>query len=947
MSAFPFRRFVALLLLLSCGCGEPSPSRDAGSGDAARETGADGSSTPLPSLPIEASVEAIQDGRGFWHVYARSDRDAFVVVGYLMARDRLGQMEMLRRVARGELAERFGALQPDLVEDDRAMRVIGHRRNAEAIWAALDEESRAALQAYADGVNVYVRRVRDGIEALPREVRTIFNLGGGLGLLRDWTPIDTLALSRFMSAALAYDADEEVGNTERLQDWDAAFPADHADPRFARLATAFHDLYPFAPARAVWVLDGFPNLASDSGSRAHRPLGPGSGPRGIRSLRPRLPHMPLQVLRGARRTLRRIERIHARWFGDAAVRGSNSWAVRGEHTASGAPLLANDPHLSLPSPPLFWHVQITVRPDGASEPDMQVQGLALVGTPMPLLGYNRHIAWGLTTHGYDVSDAYLERLVGPDRVRFGDGEVPLLRITETIAVQGGDPVVLELLRVPHHGVLLPESIDSGRGISVRWPGDVPSFEVRAFLKMARARDAESARRAFRDFRVGGQTLVVVDRSGDVFYTSYCWVPVRDPRALTYDPSDRSGVAPAFVMDGASGDFEWVGELDPRFVPHVLNPDQGFVATANGDAVGVTADGNPFDAPHYLGYSFAHGYRIGRITERLQQMVSEGGITPEAMQRLQADVQSPYGRFLRDGIVEQLDRALQELEVPGTHPDLAEALADVDTEEADRLRTARDLLAAWSLQTPAAVEGSPSDEAVRDSAASSLFNVTYGHLMRLALGDEQQVHGHRSRLQVRTLQRMVNEPQAMASYDPERGDSVLWDDLRTDEVEGRGDRIVRAVRAALAWLRSDEGFGSEEPARWRWGRLHTLRLQSIVPQPGTDRLSIPTPDDPDFPDGFPRHGDRDVVDAAGFSPFALDRFSYGSGPQQRLVVEMRPEGPRAWNALPGGQVLDPRSPHHADEIELWRRNEAPMVPFDRADVEAAAEQRLRFEPSSSG
>ncbi len=933
---------VSPLLVLWNGCGSSNSPPDATSDAAPDASGADGGVSTLPALPIEDAVEAIRDRRGFWHVYARSDRDAFVVVGYLMARDRMGQMEMLRRVARGELAERFGALDPGLVEEDRAMRVIGHRRNAEAIWAALDEETQGALQAYADGVNVYLRRVRDGVEGLPREVRTIFNLGGGIGLLRDWTPVDTLALARFMSAALSYDADEEVGNTDLLQDWATAFPSDHTDPRRARLAGAFHDLYPFEPARAVWVLDGFPNLASDSGSRARRPtLRGGVGEAVPSSLR--LPHVPKRVLQGAQRTLRRIERIHARWFGDAAVRGSNSWAVSGAHTASGAPLLANDPHLSLPSPPLFWHVQVTVQPDGAAEPEMQVQGLALVGTPMPLLGYNRDIAWGLTTHGYDVSDAYLEQLVGSDRVRFRGGDVPLETITETIEVQGGDPVVLTLQRVPHHGVLLPDSIDSGRAISVKWPGDVPSFEVRAFLKMARARSVEEARRAYRDFRVGGQTLLVVDRAGDVFYTSYCWIPERDPRALTYDPATRTGVAPAFVMDGASGDFEWVGELDPRFIPHVLNPSRGFVATANGDAVGVTEDGNPFDAPHYLGYSFAHGYRIGRITERLQQMVDEGGVSPGDMQALQADAQSPYGRFLRGGIVEQLDRALQELDAPGTHADLSAALADVDDAEAARLRAARDLLADWSLRTPAAVEGDPSAEEVRDSAASSLFNVTYGHLMRLALGDEQAVHGHRGRTQVRTLQRMMNAPETLASYDAVLGDSVLWDDLRTDEVEGRGDRIVRAVRAALAWLRSENGFGTDDVTQWRWGRLHTLRLRSIVPQPGTDRLSIPTPDDPDFPDGFPRHGDRDVVDASGFSPFALERFSYGSGPQQRLVVEMTPDGPRVWNALPGGQVLDPASPHHADEIELWRRNQAPRVAFFRADVEREAEETLRFQP----
>ncbi len=174
--------------------------------------------------------------------------------------------------------------------------------------------------------------------------------------------------------------------------------------------------------------------------------------------------------------------------------------------------------------------------------------------------------------------------------------------------------------------------------------------------------------------------------------------------------------------------------------------------------------------------------------------------------------------------------------------------------------------------------------------------------------------------------------------------MLWDDISTDAVvETRGDRVVRAVVRALA---SVEVLLGADVDQWRWGRLHTLRMNAVVPVAvltSSDPLSIPTPDDAMYPDGFPRHGDRDVVDASNFSPFALDRFAYGSGPQQRLVATLTDTGSEVFNVLPGGNSEDPDSPFQSNQVDDYIHNRAPAVPFTEAEVLAAAAEHYRFAP----
>lgn len=893
----------------------------------------------LPGL--EGEVEVVIDDRGMPHIYAASLHDAAMVQGYLMARDRFPQMEMFRRQVVGRLAEFIGLLSPAALEADVAARVMGHGRIAEQIWAELTPEDplRVALEAFAAGVNVHIQELRDGTAKLPAgaDLLELFLLPNAEAFT-DWRPQDSLAIGRYLSAALSYQGDTDVLMTAAAAAVAQAFPA--GDPR----AGAFRDFWSMAPAQAVFSRDGFPNVGSDGGTTAKpkAPVPPGPAPL-----------FSLEALTRSQRFFDAASR-HLSQLGDD-TRGSNNWVVSGSKTASGAPLLANDPHLSLPSPPLFWYAHLNTKRQGG---DLNVEGLALAGVPGVIIGYNDDLAWGVTTAGYDVTDVYQETITdgqagAPDTVLFKGQQVPIEIVTETIKVANNPDVVLELERVPHHGLIVPEIVDgnvvprtSSAALSVRWTGNEPSHEIRAFFGLDVATSLDEAKAALDHFEVGAQNFVIVTKEGDIFWSTQSRVPIRDPAAMTYDVETQAGLSPAMVLPG-DGSAEWTGDVDERYLPHDLNPTRGFIATANADPVGATADGNPFDEPHYVGWEYDLGHRIGRITERLGELTTQGGVTPEDMIAIQGDHQSALGRRLSPSFVAATARVAEERAAPGTHADLAALVAAATPDDLDALAEAASRLAAWSFEAAAGVDigdGAPSQAEVDDAIATSIFNLTIPHLLQLAFGDEADAIGRRpgSGGAALALEWALLEPSRLATYDPARMDTVLWDDLTTPaEEETRDERVARAMLQAITTLRDRLGA---DMGQWAWGRLHTIRFTALVPMiSGASPADIPLASDPLFPDGFPRPGDHFCIDSASYSAWSTDTFSYSTGPIQRMVVEMTPEGPRAWNAIPGGQSIDPDSPHHADEAERWRRNHAPPLYFTDADVDAHVESTVRFIP----
>lgn len=893
-------------------------------------------------------VDVVRDRFGRPHIYATSLTDAMRVEGYLAAKDRTLQIEFFRRVAEGRMAELLGSSDPSLIDLDISYRHIGLHRSAKAQYAALPEggEQKAILDAYADGISQLFAQIRSKEVRLPEGIFAIDEDGFG-----EFTGVDALAIARLQQHLLSYSGDEEIRFEGLLGGLKGAFSADDPDPKVAVRAGVERDLLRFAPATQATTTDDYPK-GPPSKLSAREPRSTDRRAEGRRAALAASASGYVAALARAR------ELLAPEGF------GSNNWALSGSLTASGRALVASDPHLPLSAPAVFWPVDLTV----SGEESLALSGVSFPGIPGIILGTNGYVAWGATVAGYDVTDVYEETLTEDGQsVLFQGSPVALETIEEVIAIQGRDPYTYSLKLVPHHGPIAPTILpdhtvappDPAAGaMSVRWTGHELTNDLEGILGLLRAKDVDEARTALRSFGVGAQNWMLADTSGNILWTSHALVPTRAPGATDWDASTYEGTLPCRILPG-DGSAEWTGFLADDLVPWAKNPPSGYLATANNDLIGDTLDNDPTNdtLPDGTPMFTACTYDIGFREERIQQRITTLGhpATPADMAAIQADSRSALGARLAPALVSAIDRAEEELDQTGTHPDLAALVAD-PTYDSAKMQAVRALLDGWGAESdfdaasgidPETNTPLPSDTAeARAASATLVFNTWLVRVLRRTFGDEL------ARIGVKNLPReaeakaflrlLASDPATLATFDPATGDSALWDDLDTAEIESRSERLVRALLDALAWLDTQ---GGADPTALRWGAFHTVSFEALVPVFGA--LSIPPSDEAVFVGGFPRHGDSFAVDSSDFTfSVSLENdpsFSYAHGPSQRFVADMDPVGVRTENALPGGNVWDAASPHFRDEAELWRRNQTHPIPFTVDEVVANAEERTVITP----
>jgi penicillin amidase len=901
---------------------------------------------------LSGPVDVVRDKNGLVHIWATSTTDALRVEGYQCAKDRTVQLELLRRFAEGRTAELLGDADPSLIDQDIAMRTIGLGRVAQQMYDALPagSELKTWLDAYADGISQFFARVQTGDETLPKGM-----IGISHSAFTPWTGADSLAVGRLESYELAYTGDSEIAQTAFVQAARTQFPA--GDKR----AGINVDLLHFAPLDPTLAMNGFPDDTTHT--MVHPAPSKRSGPLPT-------PKVSGDVLARAQPYVHASQAVRD-VLGRLGVRGSNDWVVGPQLTATGHAMLANDPHLSLSAPSVFWLVQIDAHDPSSSDTsnDLHIQGTAFPGIPGIILGFNQHIAWGATTADYDVTDVYSEKLT-PDgsAVVFKGQNVPLQTVREEIAIAGSAPLEYDVLVVPQHGPIVPTIVnhrvvapDPTKGaMSIAWTGSKPTNELSAVAGYMRASSVEDFRTAVRQFAVGAQNWVVADTSGNIFYTTQSEIPLRAPAAYAWDPKTFSGTLPCFVEAG-DGTAEWTGQyLDEAFVPHVKNPAAHYVGTANGDQVGTTLDNDPSDhvlpngQPIYLGCWHDPGFRVGRI----HQLIESAGhpISLDDMATIQADARSALGAKLAPGLLTSLAHAQTEATTPGTYPDLTAVVSSARYKAAN-VAQIQSLLQQWGqndYDTPPGVsldDGSlVSDPAqTADSQATMLFQTWLMRVMQAVLGDELTAIDQNPPpfdyhdLRVVLTYLLTADPRSLATFDTTTHDSALFDDLTTPNVtETRDEDQVTSLLDAIDFLGMQLGSDRNQ---WRWGKLHTLRFDSLVSL--WQALSIPPVGDPQWPNGFPRHGDGFNIDVGEPDAIPVNladaTFTYSQGPTQRFVIDMDPSGPVARNVLPGGEIWDNQSPHFRDEAELWRRNENHPLPFAHDDVLAAAESRTQYRP----
>lgn len=647
---------------------------------------------------LEKPVQVYRDEYGVPHIFAESEADLYRAAGYVTAQDRLWQMDMNRRIAAGRLSEIFGK---SALETDRFLRLWGLARISKEMVSAMSPESRLVLEAYTEGVNSFIDSHQN---RLPIE----------FSLLKykpeKWKPEDSAAYVRLMAWRLSFS-------------W-------YVDPVLAELVQNLGD----AKAREV-----FPEFPKDGALI----IQPNAKPFWA-ELKPFLDTgLALRDFLGI----------------TSGLVGSNSWAVAGPKSECGKPLLANDPHLELTAPSIWYEMHLSCN-------NFDVIGVSLPGTPGILIGHNKNIAWGLTNGMLDDVDFYIEQINPENPSQYWDGKswLDFQIVEEEIAVRDSTPVKFQI-KFSRNGPIVsnfhPAFKENEKVVAMRWTGQQPSDELAALLKIQTAKSWADFTDAVRHFRTPAQNFIFASASGDIGYYLGGAIPIR---------KNTTGMLP---HNGWEQKGQWFDYVPFEKQPHILNPPENYIVTANNK---IVDDRYPF----YLTNLWEPASRANRIHDALS---AKEKLSLADFRTLQIDVVSNYAKKLLPLILETIK-------------------AQLDASSQPELQTAYDLLKEW--------DGKESSESI----AASLFNAFVLKLIENTFKDEMGEGLYENYIH------LGNVPTRVIADLLQKEESSWFDDIATSEVETRDDLIVRSLLDGTELLKTLAG---ERISDWAWGRIHTLTM----------------------------------------------------------------------------------------------------------------------------
>jgi len=486
--------------------------------------------TPTQTLSVSGLKETVtvrRDERGIPYIEAKTDADLFFAQGYATAQDRLWQMDLYRRVARGETAELFGK---SVLEEDKRWRKFGFAQIAEKSLQYLTPKLKAALENYSRGVNAYMATLNK--DTLPIEFQLLQYSP------REWRPTDTIVIGKILSDALSTTWDIDL-----LRASIQSLPKE-------KQADLLNQVTPFDV-----ILFGKDSKIQSPKSKVQSQL--------------QITGDLLQIAE-TEAAIRKssLERIG---FYAEDLAASNNWVISGKRTADGKPLLANDPHLQ-PNAPGIWYLS------HLSTPTMRVSGVTFPGVPGIVLGHNESIAWGATNVGPDVQDLYFETFNAEGKYKTPTGwETPTVR-KEEIKVRANpfkpdtETVTLEVQET-RNGVIITE--EAGKKFALKWTAfDPKNGEFQAFFGLNRAKDWNEFKTALKSYGGASQNFVYADVKGNIGWYAAGKIPLR-----------KTGEG-ALPYDGATNDGEWTGFIPFEELPNLYNPAEGFIVTANQRIVGT-------------------------------------------------------------------------------------------------------------------------------------------------------------------------------------------------------------------------------------------------------------------------------------------------------------------------------------------------------------------------
>ncbi len=753
----------------------------------------------IDSPGLEQEVDIHWDEFGVPHIYASTEKDLYYAFGYVHAQDRLWQMTLTQIAAEGRFAEFFGE---ELVPYDKYQRTLGFWRMAQKLEAeALDDHERGILQAYSDGVNAFVE---ENSNRLPVE----FALTGIKPF--EWTPTRSMAIVRLMGWDL------------NMSWW--------SESTYNYLKTTLPPEQ-FEELRLGWD-DTAPTTLNDDESIA---LGNISA-----SLLPML-QMEIQ-----KRKLLSAEGTHV---------GSNAWVVDGSKTNSGYPILAGDPHLGLDMPGKWYEVHLNLK-------GKNVSGTSIAGAPAVIIGQNDEYAWSFTNIMADDTDFFLEKTDPEDRGRYivdsaRAGEVafqPYEKIREIIKVKDADDEAFEI-RLTKHGPLVSDifPLENGMGdygISMQWTGYEISNELKAIYQINWGENFQDFKDAVDYFDVPGQNMMYADKEGNIAMFSAAKLPIRSGDKITmrrgWEPKD-----------------DWQGFIPQEQMPHIINPEKGWIANANNK---LTTD----NYPYYLATFWEPPSRIEHITKGL---TAKQILTQEDMIALQNDSYSEFAASVTPKILDIIKNQNEfDFSLPVSY------------------------LENWDFKYN------------ESSTAASIFDTFFMSLSRNTFKDEFgdaayenfEVH---ELMPVRALTNLLSDS------------SSFFDDINTEVRESKKDMVLKSMQDAIYFL--SDSLGSE-PFEWRWEQLHTISLRPPLfgefaeqPEaPGALKLIV---NNVLSKGPYPVKGHGMSVNNGQYS---WDKpFQMVLGPSVRRIVDLSNLS-KTKSVIPTGQSGNPLSAHFGDQTELW-------------------------------
>jgi penicillin amidase len=838
------------------------------------------------------AVRVTRDASGIAWIEAENSHDLFLAQGYVHAQERMWQMEVWRHISSGRLSELFGS---STLTEDRFIRTLGWRQAAERDLAALSPEARAVVDAYAAGVNDWIAD-HAGALSMPFVVTGLkAGLGGGIGgyKLEPWTAVDTLAWQKVQGWQLGGNFDSEV--FRMLAD------AKLGDP--ARTDELFPPYDPRMPVITPSGLKGSggAGAAAQSGAATPVAVAPAEAIASNGAGTAIGDRAAWRDVAAAGSTLLQIAGLDGAdgIAGDHQV-GSNNWVVGPSKTTTKTALLANDPHLGIGMPSVWFMNGLRCRTITPECP-FSVAGVSFPGVPGVILGHNAKIAWGATNVDPDVEDLFAidPDPANPDNYLVAGESIPYDVRHETIKVAGAADVHLDV-RTTRDGPIVNDvdtRLKDASLLALRWTGtDAVDGTFEAIFHLNTASNFDEFHAAFATYGAPSQNFVYADAAGHIGYVLPGRIPIRA------DPNDHG----ERIRSGSDGQHDWTGTIPTEDLPWQLDPPSGVIVSANNAAVDD-------QYPYFVAKEWDPGYRAQRITELLDDAAGSGGVSTSTLRDIQSDT-----HVTRAEVISRFATSVNPTTPAGA--------------------VVEDRIARWTsfdcpIDGPASV-GCAAYLAFEYRLVRGLLDDDLGDLAREYVGGGASWQA--------TIA-LLDQP-----------DSAWWDDKTTsDKVETRDDIIAAALDETGRELTAAYG----DPAKWTWGALHTARFDEATlgssgigplqwyfdkgpfPAPGAagainntyyrPSRAYPDPDDPTY------------------KPVGIDDvFSVTNLPSYRLQINMA-DPDAAQIVQTTGQSGNPFDRHYGDLIDDWLTGQTVPLPFTLSAVSDATVETLQLVPRAGG